>query len=108
MEVSVMHGYELLVDQIIGERHQIAKQARLAREAFEAIEEYEMDNESWVPVLRGYPIDTFYARRSDTRSNQSKSRDEQPALRRLFHRIARRPSAADRKSTRLNSSHSQL
>ena len=48
-----------------------------------------MDNKSWTPVIRGYPIDAFYASRSDSRRTPRHSTDAEPLLRRLLGKLRR-------------------
>ena len=53
-------------------------------------EGYAPKRESWVPVVRGYPIDTFYSGHSDSRRAPNGARSTEPVLKRLFGRIGRR------------------
>ena len=69
-----MHGSELLVPHIIADRHLEARQHGLARLArarrngrqTRAQEDRHEDwaSESFLPTLRGYPVDPFFANRS--------------------------------------------
>jgi hypothetical protein len=85
-----MHGAELLVPYFMADRHREASQARLARLARESSENESprierkkhldrsgeplaagrrpsrwlpIDDKSWMPRLRGYPVDTEFAQR---------------------------------------------
>ncbi len=71
-----MHGAEMLVPYFIADRLREARQASLAKLAVAAREEQAksrndasppaapVDDRSWMPRLRGYPIDPYLARSS--------------------------------------------
>jgi hypothetical protein len=67
-----MHGAEMLVPYFIADRLREARQERLARLAVAARKEQANEgnkssvdiwsDESWMPRLRGYPVDPEFAR----------------------------------------------
>ena len=73
-EVRLMQATELLVRHVIAERHLEADQNRLARLVRPRRDDRRVRvqpdrhddwaSERYVPILRGYPIDLFYANRS--------------------------------------------
>jgi hypothetical protein len=69
-----MHGYEMLVQSLIADRLREVRHDELVREAEAARKsrndvsqsvasdvDGRVDDGSWLPRLRGYPIDPFYA-----------------------------------------------
>jgi hypothetical protein len=99
-----MRGFELLVPLQQAERERQAAEARLAREASRpahvhepVVEDTEMidldqptwDDESVLPVLRGWPYDTSYSRPKHTDS-RAKAVNTEPVLQRLVQRFAGR------------------
>ena len=65
-----MYGSELLVPYLVAERLRQAERHRLERLATrskrdkrdnDALAGFETEDEPYLPVLRGYPVDPFYA-----------------------------------------------
>jgi hypothetical protein len=103
-----MHGYELLVPFLIADRERKAKEARLAHLADEEPFVHQTTDaeipaaeipataieDSWMPVLRGWPYDASRVKREDPDHGWARSAATQPVLGRLINRFTGPPKTA--------------